>query len=261
MPNGLREVGRTFFNLHQIGHLFPTLLEVGLLNTLLLSAGAIVLGMVLGMIIALGLIARSPVLRTPARIYVDVFRGLPIILTIYLVGQGLPIAGIRFLGSSAYPYAILALGLVAAAFISEVFRSGIESVERGQLEAARGLGLSYLAAMRLVVVPQGVRRVLPALANQFVAMVKDSSLVYLLGLSIGQRELFSIAQDATAQTGNLSPMVAAGIIYLAITVPLTHLVNRLDRRLREGRPADVTRGDREEPARQLGPVNLSVSGE
>ena len=260
MPNGLDQLRSTFFNVHEIGHVLPTLLRVGLLNTLILSAGALVVGLAIGMVLALLLIARSPFLRTPARVYVDVFRGLPTILTIYLVGQGLPIAGIRILGTSAYPYAVLALGLVAGAFTSEIFRSGIQSVERGQLEAARSIGLSYLRAMRLVVVPQGVRRVMPALANQFVAMVKDSSLVYLLGLLIGQRELFSIAQDATTQAGNLSPMVAAGAVYLVITVPLTHLVNRLDRRLREGRQRVAIPGA-DNDGGGLEPLELSVVGE
>ncbi len=93
--------------------------------------------------------------------------------------------------------------------------------------------------MRLVVVPQGVRRVLPALMNQFISLIKDSSLVYFLGLLASQRELFAVGRDLNAQTGNLSPLVAAGIMYLVLTIPLTHLVNYIDRRLRTGRPADV----------------------
>jgi polar amino acid transport system permease protein len=86
-----------------------------------------------------------------------------------------------------------------------------------------------------VVIPQGVRRVLPALVNQFIALVKDSSLVYFLGLLVDQRELFRIGQDLAANTGNLSPLVAAGFVYLVITVPLTHLVNYIDKKLRTGR--------------------------
>jgi polar amino acid transport system substrate-binding protein len=93
--------------------------------------------------------------------------------------------------------------------------------------------------MRLVVVPQGVRRVLPALMNQFISLIKDSSLVYFLGLLATQRELFAVGRDLNAQTGNLSPLVAAGIVYLALTIPLTHLVNHIDNRLRTGRPAEV----------------------
>jgi polar amino acid transport system permease protein len=108
-------------------------------------------------------------------------------------------------------------------------------VEKGQLEGSRALGMSYGKAMRLVVVPQGVRRVLPALVNQFIAVVKDSSLVYFLGLITVQRELFRIGQDEAVTSGNLSPLVAAGLCYLVITVPLTYLVNYIDRRLRTGR--------------------------
>lgn len=103
------------------------------------------------------------------------------------------------------------------------------------MEAARALGFSYPAAMRLVVVPQGVRRVLPALVNQFIALLKASALVYFLGLVADQRELFQVGRDLNAQTGNLSPLVAAGLFYLSLTVPLTHLVNHIDTRLRRGR--------------------------
>ena len=90
--------------------------------------------------------------------------------------------------------------------------------------------------MRLVVVPQGVRRVLPALVNQFISLLKASSLVYFLGLVASQRELFQVGRDLNAQTGNLSPLVAAGLFYLLLTIPLTHLVNYIDARLRRGRP-------------------------
>ncbi len=236
MPSGLHNFFHTFFDTGQMKVVFPTLLKVGLLNTLILSAGAIVLGVLIGLLLASMLVSRRASVRAPARVYVDVFRGLPIILTILLIGQGLPIAGIHIFGRSAYPYAMLALGVVSGAYIAEIFRSGIQSVDVGQLEAARSLGLSHSRGMALVVIPQGIRRILPALTNQFIAMVKDSSLVYLLGLAVGQRELFSIAQDQTASNGSLAPLVAAGCVYLLITVPMTHFVNHLDRRLRNGRP-------------------------
>jgi His/Glu/Gln/Arg/opine family amino acid ABC transporter permease subunit len=237
VASGLHNFVHTFFDWSQLKAVLPSLLKVGLLNTIELSIGAIVLGVLVGMVLAVALLSSRVWVRFPARAYVDVFRGLPIILTILLVGEGLPIAGLHPFGRSAYPYAMLALGIVAGAYIAEIFRSGIQSVDRGQLEAARCLGMSHFLAMALVVIPQGVRRILPALANQFVAMVKDSSLVYLLGLVVGQRELFSIAQDQTAASGSLAPLVAAGLFYIAITVPMTHLVNHLDRRLREG-PSD-----------------------
>ncbi|MDT0382853.1 ABC transporter permease subunit, partial [Streptomyces sp. DSM 42041] len=106
----------------------------------------------------------------------------------------------------------------------------------GQLEASRALGVSYASSMRLVVVPQGIRRVLPALMNQFISLLKASSLVYVLGLVASQRELFQVGRDLNAQTGNLSPLVAAGLFSLLLTIPLTHLVNFVDYRLRRGRP-------------------------
>jgi polar amino acid transport system substrate-binding protein len=135
-----------------------------------------------------------------------------------------------------YPLGIAALGLTAAAYVGEILRSGIQSVERGQLDAARALGLNYNTAMRMVVIPQGIRRVLPALVNQFIALLKGSALVYFLGLVAGQRELFQVGRDLNAQTGSLSPLVAAGAFYLILTIPLTHLVNYVDNRLRTGRP-------------------------
>jgi len=123
--------------------------------------------------------------------------------------------------------------------MGEIFRSGIQSVEPGQLDASRALGLSYHTAMRMVIIPQGIRRVLPALVNQFIALLKASALVYFLGLIAGQRELFQVGRDLNAQTGSLSPLVAAGVFYLILTIPLTHLVNLVDNRLRHGRaPAD-----------------------
>ncbi|MBW8802193.1 MAG: ABC transporter permease subunit, partial [Streptomyces sp.] len=126
------------------------------------------------------------------------------------------------------------IGLISAAYLAEIFRSGIQAVPSGQLSAARSLGMSYLTAMRVIVVPQGVRNVLPALAGQFIIDIKESALVYLLGLGLGQRELYFIAQERQAATYNSSALVAAGACYLMLTVPLTFLVNRLDLRLRTG---------------------------
>jgi polar amino acid transport system substrate-binding protein len=140
--------------------------------------------------------------------------------------------------NNPYPLGIAALGLMAAAYIGEILRSGIQSVDAGQLEASRALGFSYPAAMRLVVVPQGIRRVLPALVNQFIALLKGSALVYFLGLVAQERELFQVGRDLNAQTGNLSPLVAAGLFYLLLTIPLTHLVNYIDNRLRRGSPTE-----------------------
>lgn len=242
MWNGWQRFQRTFFDIDQIVALVPDLISIGIPNTIVLSAIAVALGLVLGLIVAMMLLSRSALLRWPARCYVDVFRGLPVVLTIYLIGQGLPIAGIRPFGQSAYPYAAFALGLIEGAYMSEIFRSGIQSVARGQMDAALALGLSHLQAMALVIVPQGIRRVLPALTGQFIHVIKGSSLVYLLGLLPEQREIFSIASDASHMHATLSPLVAGGIAYLVLTVPMTYAVNLLDRRMRAAMPGATDRG-------------------
>lgn len=213
----------------------PALLTTGLPNTLILTGSASVVGLTLGMGLAVAGMSSKRWLRWPARVYTDVFRGLPEVVIILIIGLGVgPLVG-GLTNNNPYPLGIAALGLMAAAYVGEILRSGIQSVDPGQLEASRALGFSYPAAMRLVVVPQGIRRVLPALVNQFIALLKASALVYFLGLVAKQRELFQVGRDLNAQTGNLSPLVAAGIFYLILTVPLTHLVNYIDNRLRRGR--------------------------
>ncbi len=231
----LSQLKDAFFDWGLYKQAIPDLFKTGLPNTLILTVSASIIGVVLGMVLAVAGISRSQWLRWPARVYTDVFRGLPEVVIILLIGLGVgPVVG-GLTGNNPYPLGIAALGLMAAAYVGEIFRSGIQSVESGQLEAARALGFSYRRSMRLVVVPQGVRRVLPALVNQFISLLKASALVYFLGLVAGQRELFQVGRDLNAQTGNLSPLVAAGLFYLALTIPLTHLVNYIDTRLRQGR--------------------------
>ncbi len=231
----MEQVVRLFFNPELILQALPQLLREGLRNTLVISVGATVIGVVLGLGLALMGVSRTRLLRLPALVYIDIFRGLPAILTIALVGLGLPTAGIRPFGRSRLAYGVLALGLIATAYIAEIFRAGIQSVDKGQMEAARSVGMSYMLAMRLVVVPQGIRRVLPPLTSEFIAITKDSSLLFILGTTIGEREIYRVGQSAAQQTGNFSPIVGAGLVYLLITIPLTRLVNLLDRRLREGK--------------------------
>jgi len=228
-------LSRTFFDIPSMMDVLPQLLATGLVNTIIISVAATVLGTLFGLILALMGISPSRWLRVPARLYTDLFRGLPSILTILLIGQGLARFSYQLFGPTPYPLGIFALSLIASAYMGEIFRSGIQSVEQGQMEACRALGMSYGRAMRLVIIPQGIRRVLPAIVNQFIAIIKDSSLVYLLGLMTGQRELFRVGQDAAVLSGNLSPLMLAGLFYLVITVPLTHAVNYIDVRYRTGR--------------------------
>ncbi|MCZ9881063.1 amino acid ABC transporter permease [Arthrobacter sp. B2a2-09] len=242
----LNNLASTFLDWKVIGEVLPSLFAVGLPNTLVLAVSSGIIGTALGMLLALMGISRNLVARWIARVYTDVFRGLPAILTILVISLGFG-PGVRDLTgiASPYPMGVAALSLISAAYIGEIFRSGIQSVDKGQLEASRALGFGYGPAMRLIVVPQGVRRVLPALVNQFIALIKDSSLVFTLGLMASERELFQIGQDEASRSGNLSGYVAAGIFYLAMTIPLTHVVNLIDSRLRTGRAKN--RGEKQEP--------------
>jgi polar amino acid transport system substrate-binding protein len=233
----LAQLRDSFFDWDMYREAVPVLLTVGLPNTMILTNSALVIGLVLGMLLAIAGSSRSRWLRWPARVYTDVFRGLPEVVIILIIGMGIgPLVG-GVTNNNPYPLGIVALGCMAAAYIGEILRAGIQSVDPGQLEASRALGFSYWAAMRLVVIPQGIRRVLPALVNQAIALLKASALVYFLGLIAQQRELFQVGRDLNAQTGNLSPLVAAGLFYLILTIPLTHLVNYIDARLRRGRGA------------------------
>jgi polar amino acid transport system permease protein len=233
--DGLQNIIDTFFDLEVMGKTFPKLLTVGLPNTLLLTVLAGAIGILLGNVIAMGLMSSKRVLRVPCRIYVDILRGLPHILIVYLIGQGLPLSGIKIFGDNTYGYAALAIGLMEAAYMAEIFRSGFQSVENGLIEASRSLGVSHLKTLLKVVIPLGTRRVLPALTGQFILIIKGTSLVYVLGLMPNQRDLFAFAQDDSLNQANLSPLVAAGLVFLALTIPMTYAVNAWQRKLETGK--------------------------
>ena len=240
----LEQFLKTFFDWQAMGEVVPQMLTVGLPNTLILAGTSAVLGCFFGLLLAVMGISRNPVLRWMARVYTDIFRGLPAILVIVIIGIGLGPILRQLTGiTNPFPLAIFALTLMAAAYIGEIFRSGIQSVDKGQLEASRALGFSYGSAMILVVIPQGIRRVLPALVNQLIALIKESSLVYLLGVTATQREIYRVANDSAANSGNMSPLIAAGLLYLCMTIPLTHLVNYMDKRMREGRAQKIEPDD------------------
>ncbi len=242
MGNVFERIGHTFFNPQLLAKAFPVLLRVGLPNTIILSLGAMTLGLIIGLIVALVLLSKRRWLRGFGRVYVTGFRGVPHIVSIYLIGQGLPLAGISLFGSNTYLYAMLAIGIVEGSYISEIFRSGVRGVPTGQFEAARALGMNDLQTMRYIIIPQAVRSTLPALTGQLNLVIKNTALVFLLGLQANQRELFAIAQDSSSNNASLTPLVAAGALYLVITIPLGYLVSYLDRRM--GRSANKIKGVR-----------------
>jgi His/Glu/Gln/Arg/opine family amino acid ABC transporter permease subunit len=235
MPQGLHQIFSTFFDPTLILQALPQLFIVGLPNTLLLAVCASAIGITLALLVAVGLLSERRWVRLPCRAYVDILRGLPHILTVYLIGQGLPLAGLSIFGDNTYGYAALAIGLIESAYFAEIFRAGFQGVERGQVEAARATGMTKFQTMRYIIIPQGARRVLPPLTGQFILVIKATSLVFLLGLTASQREMFALAQDGAINNANLSPLTAAGLIYLALTIPTTYAINAWDRRLRGSR--------------------------
>jgi His/Glu/Gln/Arg/opine family amino acid ABC transporter permease subunit len=204
----------------------------GALNTIKLAFTAEAVGLVLGLAAALLAISRYAVVRAPARVFINTVRATPLLWQISFVYFGLAL-GLR-IEMSAYTAAIIALSINASAYLAEVFRAGIQSIERGQLDAARGLGLSRFQAMRAVILPQAVLRVIPPLMNDFVILIKDTSLVLFLGLTVGERELMSVGQEGYADTFNATFFVFTALGYLAICLPLIAAVNRVEKRLRSG---------------------------
>ncbi|HEU4448926.1 MAG TPA: amino acid ABC transporter permease [Gaiellaceae bacterium] len=201
-------------------------------NTVVLALSGEAIGIGLGLLFSVFALSSRAVVRAPARAYINFFRGTPLLWQLSFFFFGI-VLGLQ-LDVGVYTVAILVFGLNAGAYSAEIFRAGIQSIERGQFEAARSLGMSYLKALRLVILPQAIRRVIPPLTNEFVILIKDTSLVVVLGLTLSQQELLSTARDIYAQTFNATPFLAAAAGYLAITLPMIRVVTWLERRLRSG---------------------------
>lgn len=224
----LRFLVDQYLNVDALDGLLPFLLR-GAVNTLRLTVIGEIGGVVIGLLIALLVVSRRRIVRAPGVAFIDLFRGTPLLMQLTFIYLALPFIGIRL---GVFAAGALGLALNSAAYVAEIFRAGIHSVDRGQMEAARGLGMPYRGAMRYVIVPQAVRRVIPPLVNEFIALLKDSSLVSALGATIASRELLRVARDAYSQTANATPFVAASLIYLLMTLPLTRVVSRLERGMR-----------------------------
>jgi polar amino acid transport system permease protein len=226
---GWPRVRESFFNLRVGWESLPALLDGLWLNIRVLVVCQILI-MTLGLVLAAVRTLRGPVwfpVRALATGYVDLFRGLPLLICLYLVGFGLP--GLRLTGVPTNPVLLggLALVLVYSAFVAEVFRAGIESVHPSQLAAAKSLGLNYRNTMRLVVLPQATRRVTPALLNDFVALQKDCGLISVLGAVDAVRA----AQIQSATAYNFTPYVVAGLLFVALAVPSARLADWASRRV------------------------------
>jgi polar amino acid transport system permease protein len=227
---GWPRVQESFLNGPLFWESLPKLLSKFLVNIqLFLMAEVLIL--VFGLLLAILRGLPGPVffpVRLLATAYVDIFRALPGLLIVIVLGIGVPALRIEGVPNDEFFYAVIALTLVYSAYVSEVYRAGIESIHPSQQAAARSLGLSQLQAMRFVVVPQAVRRVVPPLLNDFVALQKDVALVSILG----PLEAFRVAQIEAASDFIYTPLVAAALLYLCVTVPLALILDRWERKRR-----------------------------
>lgn len=234
------QIRRGFFDLDVAKAQFPRIIQVALVNTVIYTVVGFVSGLALGVVLALMRLSSVPPYRWIATAYIEVFRGVPALLVFIAFGFGLPIAfGFKFTTLSNIA---IALGLVGAAYMAETIRAGIQAVPPGQVEAARSLGMSQARATVSIVIPQAFRIVLPPLTNELILLAKDSSLVYILGLTAAEVELTGFGRDQLDRQPSITPLVIAGLCYLIITVPLSQLSRYLERRTgrRKDRGLEVT---------------------
>ena len=239
---GWHNVRTTFFSWSVFRDSFGDVLDGFWLDVRMFLVVEVVV-LVLGLVIALIRTSQAPALfplRLLATVWVDVLRGVPTILVVYLVGFGVPALAIKGLPTSAVVLGGAALAMSYSAYVAEVFRAGIESIHPSQTAAALALGLTRRQAMRQVVLPQAVRRVIPPLLNDFISLQKDVALVSILG----PQEAFRVAQVFAASQFNYTPLIAAALLYLCVTIPLTRIVDRLQARTVRERGAALALGPR-----------------
>ena len=222
---GWPEVRKAFFDRQLFTGSFPEIARAFLLNVRIFCiAEVVILVAALGIAVLRGL--PGPVLfpfRLLAVVYTDLFRGIPTILVIYILGFGAPALQLSGVPNSPFFWGVTALVLVYSAYVAEVYRAGIESVHPSQEAAARSLGLSHAKTLRFVIIPQAVRRVIPPLLNDFIGLQKDSALVAL----IGPIEAFRQSQIDVAATFNYTPYLATALLFLLLTIPLARLTDWL----------------------------------
>ncbi len=234
---GWDSVQETFFSWSAFRDSFPDILSGFWKDVkLFLVVEAIVL--VFGLLVALCRVTRVPSLfplRLLSTIYVDLFRGVPTILVVYLIGFGVPALSVSALPSDPFVLGGFALVLSYGAYVSEVYRAGIESISPSQRVAALSLGLTNIQSMRHVVVPQAISRVAPPLLNDFIALQKDVALVSILG----PLEAFRVAQIAAGENFNYTPLIAAALLYFLVTFPMARLLDRMQARSRRVESMEV----------------------
>jgi His/Glu/Gln/Arg/opine family amino acid ABC transporter permease subunit len=209
--------------LEQRGWYFLTTLLGGLPETVIVAIGSFLFALVFGLIVALLRISRWRILRVPAIAYIEFFRGTPALVQLFVIYFGFPDVGFQ---PSPFEAAIIGLGLNGAAYLSEIYRAGIESIHRGQMEAALTLGMTPARAMRYIVLPQAVRTMLPPITSFAIVLLKDTAIVFAVGVV----EIMALARNLVTETlQSAAVYLIAGGIYLCMTIPMARLAARLER--------------------------------
>ena len=208
---------------------FPHILTQGAKNTVIYTVIGFALGLTLGLAFALMRLSKVRAYRWFAATYIEVFRGIPLLVTLLILGFGIPIAT-GWQWPNPWMQGAVPLALVAAAYMAETVRAGIEAVPKGQMEAARSLGMSYPRAMTTIIIPQALRVIVPPLTNEFVLLIKDTSLISVLGVTDATKDLARFGRDGVNHSANATPLIVAGLVYLLMTLPLTQLVAWMERR-------------------------------
>lgn len=200
-------------------------LLLGAWDTLKLTFFSVLIGLILGTFIGMGRLSKIKFINIPSTVYVEFLRGTPLLVQISIVYFGLPQLGIQL---QAYPAAIVALGLNSGAYIAEIVRAGIQSIPKGQYEAARSLGLTHWQTMRYIILPQAFKNILPALGNEFITLTKDSSLASVIGVTeLMRRGQFVITR--TFQTFSIYFGIA--LIYFIMTFTISRIVRYIEKRM------------------------------
>lgn len=212
-----------------VWRILPNLVKKGALLTVELSIIAVTLGMFIGLVMALFRLSQIKPLDWLAAAYTDFFRGTPLLVQIMIIHYALPM--VFNYTPVAWISAIVALSINSGAYVAEIFRAGIQSIDRGQMEAARSLGMSYAQAMRYIILPQAFKISVPPLGNEFIALLKDSSLVMIIGLQelMGTSKLIVGRQPRVLET-----YLTAAVLYLIMTMTISRLVAYMERRLGTG---------------------------
>ncbi|MHB8896156.1 MAG: ABC transporter permease subunit [Candidatus Geothermincolia bacterium] len=226
MQERLRAFWADFFNWDTIKFWWPKVARA-FLTTLKLAVVSEFFILIFGLLIALLKLSKLKTFRFLATVYIDVIRGLPLILLIFIIYFGLSYLGLNF---SRFTAGVVALTVCYSAYEAEIYRAGIESIHKGQMEASRSLGMTYMQSMRYVVLPQAIRRVIPPLSNEFIMLTKDTALVAFIGLS----EAFLVGKEGMGRDANVTPLVGVALFFLLVTIPAMRVVQYLEVRLAQG---------------------------